>query len=146
MIYDASKGVRSLHIAFTGTQHGMSANQARALRLVLHQRGSGLQLPWFHHGDCIGADEEAHRIAVEFKLKIIVHPPASDAKRAYVSTFHQMREPMSYLNRNKQMVRECQVLIAAPYEMEEVMRSGTWSTVRYARSVGIPVILLERGN
>jgi hypothetical protein len=40
-----------------------------------------------------------------------------------------------YLSRNKDIVLETELLIATPGEEEEQIRSGTWSTVRYARSL-----------
>ena len=40
--------------------------------------------------------------------------------------------PKSYLSRNKDIVREMEILIAAPAEAIEQHRSGTWWTVRYA--------------
>ena len=45
-------------IGFTGTRQGMTAEQKSALRNLL-DGGAGD----FHHGDCIGADSEAHGIA-----------------------------------------------------------------------------------
>lgn len=47
-----------------------------------------------------------------------------------------------YLQRNKVIVDRCGVLVAAPGEAQEQLRSGTWSTIRYARRVGRPVIMV----
>jgi len=40
------------------------------------------------------------------------------------------------------IVRETELLIAAPAEFSEQHRSGTWSTVRYARRLGRPVQII----
>jgi hypothetical protein len=43
------------------------------------------------------------------------------------------------LDRNKMMVDDCEALIATPRLMVEELRSGTWSTIRYARKCRKPV-------
>jgi len=50
-----------LHIGFTGARQGMTEGQKSALRDLLASH-SGVVL---HHGDAVGADAEAHDIAVE---------------------------------------------------------------------------------
>jgi predicted Rossmann fold nucleotide-binding protein DprA/Smf involved in DNA uptake len=47
------------------------------------------------------------------------------------------------LVRNRAIVNSSGLLIAAPAG-EEILRSGTWSTVRYARSKDKRVRILER--
>jgi predicted Rossmann fold nucleotide-binding protein DprA/Smf involved in DNA uptake len=44
--------------------------------------------------------------------------------------------PKAPLDRNRDIVDAAAVLIAAPKEMTETLRSGTWATVRYARKQG----------
>jgi len=44
--------------------------------------------------------------------------------------------PTPYLSRNRAIVDETEMLIATPAEFTEQQRSGTWSTVRYARACG----------
>ena len=51
--------------------------------------------------------------------------------------------PRDYLDRNKDIVNNCDLLIAAPKENTEVLRSGTWSTVRYAKQLGVTVVIIE---
>lgn len=97
----------------------------------------------FHHGDCIGADFEAAHIARKLGYTIVCHPPTIDAKREFFPS--DVTFPaLPYLARNKAIVNATEVLFAAPKETEEVIRSGTWATVRYARKVGKPVYILER--
>jgi hypothetical protein len=59
-------------------------------------------------------------------------------------------EPLPYLTRNQHIVKAVEtfpvrLLIAAPHQVEEVTRSGTWSTIRYARRsrVGIPIAIVQ---
>jgi hypothetical protein len=127
---------------FTGTRLGMPQAQKAALRDFL-SHGSGE----FHHGDCIGADSEAHDIAAECGYCIVLHPPSDPALRAWrVVPDHMMRPKRPYLDRNRDIVRDTDSLIATPAEAEEQQRSGTWSTVRFARKQGKPVVSILPGG
>lgn len=121
-----------IHVGFTGTQRGLEEFQLAALDRLLgdlaYQHGS-IEL---HHGDCIGADEVAHDLADNNCFDITIHPPTDDSKRAFC-TGGNVREPKPYLERNHDIVDETTTLIACP-NGEERMRSGTWATVRYART------------
>src|SRR5262245_22040900 len=108
----------------------MTASQRQALRDLL----ASYPCATLHHGDAIGADAEAHDIAVALGCGIAIHPPAIGKQRAF-KLAADIRAPKSYLNRNKDIVREATLLVAAPAEPIEQLRSGTWSTVRYARKV-----------
>lgn len=118
-----------MRIGFTGTQRGMTPDQKRVLEDLL-RRSDGE----FHHGDCIGADAEAHDLAKELPYWIIVHPPVFNSKRAWKGG-HEIRAPKDYLDRNKDIVAETERLVAAPGEPQEQLRSGTWSTIRHARKL-----------
>lgn len=124
-----------MKIGFTGTQEGLTRKQeARFDVLLMGLTGE------FHHGDCIGADSEAHDIAREQGFHIVIHPPVSWTKRARKSG-DELRKPLPYLDRNRKIVDETEMLIAAPKGMEE-KRSGTWATVRYARKLKRPIIIV----
>jgi len=125
-------------IGFTGTRQGMTEAQKPVLRALL-DGGAGE----FHHGDCVGADSEAHNIAVECGYSIILHPRTNHSERAWCEVPRLGKRPEKpYLERNKDIVRETASLIATPAEPEEQLRSGTWSTVRFARKQGKPVFLI----
>lgn len=117
-------------LGFTGTQRGMTYEQQASVRHLLHL----FEWSSLHHGDCIGADAQAHDLAVTKGIGTVIHPPDKDAKRAYKFS-KDTRKPKPYLGRNRDIVDECWFLVAAPGEDIEVVRSGTWSTVRYARSL-----------
>ena len=116
-------------VGFTGTRHGMTEQQKWILK------GIAVFIEEFHVGDCVGADEEAHRIVKDYgRAKTIGHPPEVGTLRAFCE-YDEEREPKPYLTRNRDIIREGKhLLIAAPGEKNEVQRSGTWLTVRYARN------------
>lgn len=123
---------------FTGTQQGMSPDQRATLRNYL-AGGSGE----LHHGDCVGADAEAHAVAMECGYCPVLHPPTNYSKRAWCEVpRHLMRREKPYLDRNRDIVDETVALIATPAEFDEQPRGGTWYTVRYARKRGKAVVLI----
>ena len=125
-------------VGFTGTQEGMSYEQTNALRQAL------IGATELHHGDCIGADAQAHDIAREIGgIRIVIHPPTDPSRRAF-KRGDIIREPKPYLERNHDIVDESASLIAAPKSDVEELRSGTWATVRYARKMEKPVKMLLR--
>ncbi len=120
-----------IHIGFTGTRKGITFLQRHRLNGMLWRAGS----PEFHHGCCDGADAEAHAIAYDAGCRIHGHPPTNPAYRADL-TFREtdiVYPAKPYLVRNHDIVDATQTLIAAPAEHTEQLRSGTWSTIRYAR-------------
>lgn len=131
-----------MNIGFTGTQIGLTAAQGRTLFSILQGLRDDLGYREFHHGDCIGADEQAHHIARNLGLKIVIHPPLYGKKRAYCKGDF-CHEPMEYLERNQEIVNESNILVATPKEDTEQLRSGTWSTVRRAKKKGIHVIIIK---
>ena len=130
-----------MKIGFTGTREGMTKRQKKELERLLVEflRGGASE---FHHGDCVGADEEAHTIASALGYKVVVHPPERAILRAFCAG-DVILPKKGYLQRNKDIVDSTDVLIAAPKSGTEVLRSGTWSTIRYARRKGKQVIVLE---
>lgn len=122
-------------VGFTGTQRGMTQAQKRTVQWLLSQfRDQGAIE--FHHGDCIGADDESHDIAELVGLDITIHPPTNPAKRAFRNAKVIMPEA-DYLVRNHNIVDGTDVLIATPKSaVEEFRGSGTWATWRYATKVG----------
>lgn len=118
-----------MRVGFTGTRKGMTDYQKRILR----ERLKVLQPTEFHHGDCIGADEEAVKIARELDIFIIGHPPIDKSHRAYAGS-DIVEDPKQYLARNRDIVDQTDLLFVAPKTKDEELRSGTWATWRYAHS------------
>lgn len=125
-----------MRLGFTGTQKGMTRLQRITLEKYLVDNGGE-----FHHGDCIGADGEAHDLAVYYAWSPIIHPPSNPEKRAFKKS-GRIGHPMPYLDRNRIIVSETDALIATPGEYKEQLRSGTWSTIRYARKLKRKIIII----
>ncbi len=115
----------------------MSAPQREALPRELHHAGA-LEL---HHGDCQGGDEQADAIAVILGIRRIAHPPIARGLRAYCQC-EEIRTPAPYLTRNHTIVVEVDRLIATP-DGPSRLRSGTWSTIRYARLRQVPIVIID---
>lgn len=123
-------------LAFTGTRAGMTPKQ----RLAVFNLVENLKPSTVLHGDCIGADTDFHKICMAIRGSII-NPeppfinlyPADHSARAhnegYDTIYPAADDP---LKRNLAMVKACDELIATPKEYVEIIRSGTWTTRRYA--------------
>lgn len=127
-------------VGFTGTQHGMTMPQRTVVGMLLDE----YQPKHVHHGDCIGADEQFHALCKKLEPRPILHGHIPDdmSKRAFCD-FDIEYAPQAYLKRNKAIVIMSDILIAAPKQGVEVVRSGTWSTVRYAdgRNLSVRIVL-----
>ncbi len=129
----------SIKLGFTGSRDGMSSKQLEQFKFfilsITDKRIAGTKILEFHHGDCVGADKEAHDfIAKKFGNKVIhIHPPNIIKDRVFAGNADcTIYEAKPYLKRNKDIVDACNLLLAAPKSYNEMVRSGTWSTVRYA--------------
>ena len=130
-----------MKIGFTGTREGMSQQQKEEFALLINQLGA----TEFHHGDCAGADEDAHSIVREIfpGVRIIVHPPSSSYLQAYCRG-DEHRAPATYLVRDRAIVESTEYLIGAPLSDTPAPKSGTWYTIRYAQKLGRPHTILAR--
>jgi hypothetical protein len=123
---------------FTGTREGMTERQKTALSLIID--GFGL----FRHGDCIGADEEAaHVVNTVNTTMIIAHPPINPKLRSKTTINDLVLPEKEYLERDRDIVDNSDVLIAAPKSLTPEPRSGTWYTINYAKAQGKPIIILH---
>lgn len=120
-----------MRVGVTATRNGATGRQLSILRAHLISIGA----TEMHHGDCIGGDADAHMVGRLLDLRIVGHLPERDHARAHCD-FDETREPLPYLERNRNIIRDTELLIAMP-EGPERLRSGTWSTVRWARRLGL---------
>ena len=141
-----------MKIGMTGNRNGISEQSSNKLKELL----KSIEITEAHHGDCTGADENFHQIMVSFLIKIIIHPPDKNICRAYCQG-DEIRKEKSYLDivliktpdlksfdfkyRNKDIVNECDALLAFPSSKTETLRSGTWSTIRYAKKTNKKTII-----
>jgi hypothetical protein len=128
-------------VGFTGTRKGMSQHQKEQFALKLYE----LNPTEFHHGDCIGADAEAHDIVREFfpDVEIFCHPPKASSNRAWKKCDHYL-DPLPYLVRDHEIVDDVEYMFGSPLQDYEILRSGTWAAIRYARKISRPITVLER--
>jgi hypothetical protein len=131
-----------MKIGFSGTQAGMTEAQKKSFAALIKSfaRKSNME---FHHGDCIGADEQAATMVWVYRSDIIVHPPKSGKRRAFFKHYKEQRFPQDYLTRNKNIVKETEFLVATPRTVKEELRSGTWSTVRFAQKQNKKVYIIN---
>jgi len=132
--------VQPLKIGFTGTQAGMTYAQRGTVGRLLLER---MPLGEFHHGDCVGADAEAHDFALMAGASIHVHPCDITDKRAWkiagVDWVGVVKPP---LQRNRDIVRAVDIMVCAPRMFIEELRSGTWSAIRFARKQRVPLLIV----
>lgn len=130
-----------MKVGFTGTREGMTAEQRQAVRRWLERQGPPAE---FHHGCCVGADAAAAGLADQLGVSRIVGYPCDIWRlqsNIALGLCHEVRDPLPPLDRNRDIVDACEVLLACPGGPEQ-MRSGTWATVRFARKCGRRVVIV----
>lgn len=142
MVVVVVKGLGKMRLGFTGTRNGMSYSQEELFELLMLR----LEPTELHHGDCVGADAEAHQIFRDYypDERIVIHPPTSEKHRAFCNQDKNtvMRKKQPYLQRDNEIVHQCDLLIGCPRSLQYAKRSGTWYTIRYADSKDVPTIIL----
>jgi hypothetical protein len=128
-----------MKISFTGTRHGMSPEQKEAVRELFRD----LDITLLIHGDCLGADAEAHDLAMELGSEVHIRPADIPPLRAHKEGV-VVADPAPPLERDEDIVLDGEVLVATPYTDTEVKRSGTWYTVRCARKHGRDIYIVKR--
>ena len=132
---------------FTGTRSGLNEKQKEQIILLLKSNINQGYWIEVHHGDCVGADSDFHHICENLsnqfdqnKIKIYIHPPSDSKLRAFCNC-DNILNPKTYLQRNKDIVNQTDILIGCPWNIQEQARSGTWSTIRYAKKSNKKVLL-----
>lgn len=118
-------------VAFTGTQKGISINRREIL--IRQIRFLNPKIVW--HGDCVGADTQFHEILRKLfpRVRIYIAPGDVSPEKRGFNDGDLTAEVMPPLERNKLMVLKSEQLIACPDTTQEMLRSGTWATIRFAR-------------
>jgi hypothetical protein len=130
----------SRKVGFTGTHNGASLAQLNVLaKKLVSLKEEGFDE--FHHGLCIGADEQAAKIAKTLGYRIVAHPglaknPANLMYRSEWDGNDEVREAKPFIERDRDIVNETEAMLATPMTWEEQTRSGTWTTIRYAKKQG----------
>lgn len=126
---------------FSGSQRVPTKSQKQTL-LVLFEEHKPVMV---RHGGCIGSDFQFHIMALAMGCKVTVHLPTDQRKtHPEVLVPHPdvfLLPPFPFLVRNHHIVDGSQLLIATP-DGQERLRSGTWATIRYARKVRCPRLIV----
>jgi hypothetical protein len=128
-----------MKVGFTGTRAGLSMHQDEQFKRWMRANTPDE----FHHGECSGADEQAVWEATRYSaVRVVAHPCHYAAMRGRTivglsAETHPAKPPLA---RNRDIVDACDVLLACP-DGPERLRSGTWSTVRFARRQGVRVVI-----
>lgn len=135
-----------MEIGFTGTQKGMSKEQYHVISTLLDDTMDTAGVEKVHHGMCVGADLAFHDLCRVKGLYIVGHPGVSKNGTPWnraVCDVDEIEPEYPYLERNQHIVDACHLLIATPKEKQEELRSGTWATVRRARTAGKPLLVID---
>jgi hypothetical protein len=123
-------------VGFTGTRHGMTPEQADEFRSWI----KAIQPTEFHHGDCVGADNQAANIVREVMGRTCLihsHPPVEKMHRAFNSHVDIIHPAKDYHSRNRDIVDATGQTIGAPLGTASAARTGgTWYTLGYAEKRG----------
>lgn len=118
-----------MKVGFTGTRTGMTSAQSDQVAYVLNLLG----VTEFHHGDCVGADAEAHELARARGAYVVIHPPVDEIHRAFCRYADETLPALTHFARNREIVKNTEVLVAAPPAMVELTQGGTWHTINYGK-------------
>ncbi len=133
---------RSFKVGFTGSRDGLSQPQKTAIRQWLKANPP----TEIHHGGAIGADGEFAEAAVDAVAigeelpNEVCHPSNLKGTQMQACTAEEIRKPLPPLKRNQNIVNSVDVMLASPKGPEEV-RSGTWSTIRFAKKQKKPLFI-----
>lgn len=134
-----------MQIGFTGTQEGMSKAQYHVISKLLDDTMAEVGIEKVRHGMCIGADLAFHDMCRNKGLYIVGHPGVSSRGTPWnraVCDVDEIEPEYPYLVRNQHIVENSDVLFATPKEEDEQMRSGTWATIRRARTLSVPHLII----
>lgn len=131
-------------VGTTGSRDGITEEQRACVILTLMGKRPGWARAYqLHHGDCVGSDWAVHQIAMLLTgILTVSHPPIENKWRAYCNA-HVVMAPRPYPDRNRDIVMIAHRIIALPSgEEQNQLRSGTWSTIRYAKREHRPVLII----
>lgn len=147
--------ISAVRLGFTGTEtelDGWDTTRILACLLALVRRWP--KAVWVT-GGCVGVDTFIAMVGDAAGIHVHVVLPADRSKvdpdwQWYCSSYYEMPEGTKYMDRNDELVRRSTHMGAAFPRTPEVIRSGTWATVRRFRgkvkNTKRIVILDDRGR
>ena len=142
-----TKKENDMKIGFTGTREGMT----RLQRAFVIRAVGMCHVNEVHHGGCVGADEDFHRLSLVLNIPVHVHfgcnsqgktPSKMEETTNVKGKTIKVYEPRPYLKRDKTIVDNVEMLIATPKGHKEELRSGTWATIRYAKKKNKKILIV----
>jgi len=124
-----------ISIGFTGTREGFTGPQVKSFKDLLADLVSLHPAADFHHGDCEGADAEAHDIvrALCPAWIIHIHPgPEGDRHRAGRAG-DKLYAPKGHFARNRDIVNASSLVIGVSKTPHRLELGGTWYTLDFAK-------------
>lgn len=130
-------------VGFTGTRGDLPFVQFDALIDVLAELDTDDTVETFHFGVCVGSDIAAAQVARNMGWRVHGWPPINQKFRAPLDRRGVNHAPMGYAQRNLMIVQHADTMLACPAGPEEAWpRSGTWQTVRIARRLAVPTLII----
>jgi len=128
-------------VGIIGTRHGLTPQQQSTLHSFFEKNIFSLKEA--HHGDEIGTDLVFHKIAKSFGLKIIIHPPDSPLKRAFLKG-NEILEEKNPDERNKEIIDLVDLVIIAPSDisMKKPNAFNLNTAILYAKKIKKPIMML----
>jgi hypothetical protein len=120
-----------MKIGVTGTREGANDKQLKQVAeylMSLGPVGPGHEL---HHGDCRGVDVQIAAIAKHLGWRIVCHPPKLTEQQGFFGG-DEIRGKKGYMERDRHIVEETELLIVVPLQDKWQPKGGTWYTHDYA--------------
>lgn len=127
-------------LGFTGTRNSVNFLQTTTIERVLRELTDSFEA--IRHGCCVNADYVAASSAKKIGYTVIGHPPTNQSLMHPKCPNDILLPPKDYLDRNRDIVDGSSMLLAAPDSVGPILRSGTWMTIRYAKSKNLPILIV----
>ena len=131
-------------IAFTGPVDPPREAHVTVYNAILTYGGG---VGEFHYGGAFGVDTWCASVATALypEAAHILHVPLGCRWNERLERLYEFDEVIyvegGYMKRNDSLVEAAGRLLAFPKTANEVLRSGTWATIRRARKAGVPVLM-----
>lgn len=129
-------------LGFSGTRNGMTTQQTFQMAYIVQD----LKPRCVHHGVCKGADKQFNDFCYKQGIYIYGHPGVDlNGTSPHMGSMivDRLELPKGYLARNVDIVKESDVLLATPEELQGSHYSGgTWFTIREALKQKLHTIVI----
>lgn len=127
-------------LGFTGTRKVDLISDFRVKDLQEYLKENKDNISYVVHGGAKGADTLFHEICTDFVMEVHCRPAYKETDLHGCSVEHPPKKP---LERNKDILDECDILIALPVDKNvEELRSGTWFTIRWAQRLNKQIVFI----